>query len=50
VQDENLSLTIELNAKETLNKKLEKENKELVDRWMAQKGREAEDMNSKYRF
>jgi len=50
VQDENLSLTIELNAKETLNNKLEKENKELVDRWMAQKGREAEDMNSKYRF
>jgi len=50
VQDENLSLTIELNAKEALNKKLEKENRELVDRWMAQKAREAEDMNAKHRF
>ncbi|MCJ1249680.1 hypothetical protein MMC30_006906 [Trapelia coarctata] len=50
VHDENLSLTIELNMAEAQKKKLEVENKELVDRWMAQKGLEAEEMNRAGKF
>ncbi len=35
---------------EATKKKLEEENKELVDRWMARKGLEAEEMNRAGRF
>ena len=35
---------------EAQKKKLEVENKELVDRWMAQKGLEAEEMNRAGKF
>ena len=50
VHDENLSLTLQLNMAEERSQNLQKENKELVDRWMARMGKEAEDMNktSKY--
>ncbi|MCJ1288805.1 hypothetical protein MMC34_000334 [Xylographa carneopallida] len=50
VHDETLSLTIELNMAEDTNKKLKLENQELVDRWMARKGQEAEAMNTASKF
>ncbi|MCJ1478796.1 hypothetical protein MMC13_007480 [Lambiella insularis] len=50
VHDETLSLTIELNMVEEQNKRLQSENKELVDRWMARKGQEADAMNSESKF
>jgi len=40
-----ISLNLQLNMVEQRNKKLETENKELIARWMAHKGREAEEMN-----
>ncbi|KAG9236586.1 autophagy-related protein 16 [Amylocarpus encephaloides] len=45
VQDEVISLNIQLNMSEKDVKKLRGENKELIDRWMTYKGREAEAMN-----
>jgi chromosome segregation ATPase len=45
VQDEMISLNLQLNMAEQNVKKLKAENKELIDRWMAQKGREADEMN-----
>jgi hypothetical protein len=45
VQDELISLNLQLNMSEQTVKKLKAENKELIDRWMARKGREAEEMN-----
>ncbi|MCJ1403309.1 hypothetical protein MMC11_006532 [Xylographa trunciseda] len=50
VHDETLSLTIELNMAEETNKKLKLENQELVDRWMARKGQEADAMNTASKF
>ncbi|MCJ1393183.1 hypothetical protein MMC18_006055 [Xylographa bjoerkii] len=50
VHDETLSLTIELNMAEDANKKLKLENQELVDRWMARKGQEADAMNTASKF
>ncbi|MCJ1411876.1 hypothetical protein MMC19_005968 [Ptychographa xylographoides] len=50
VHDENLSLTIELNMAEAQNQRLQTENKELVDRWMAQKSQEADAMNTRSKF
>jgi len=50
VHDETLSLTIELNMAEDANKKLKFENQELVDRWMARKGQEADAMNTASKF
>jgi hypothetical protein len=41
-----MSLNLQLNLSEQKAKKLKAENKELVDRWMASKGREAEEMNN----
>ncbi|CAG8977701.1 hypothetical protein HYALB_00008728 [Hymenoscyphus albidus] len=46
VQDEVLSLNLQLNMSEQTIKKLKTENKELIDRWLAYKGREAEAMNN----
>ncbi|MCJ1376954.1 hypothetical protein MMC17_000044 [Xylographa soralifera] len=50
VHDETLSLTIELNMAEDTKKKLKLENQELVDRWMARKGQEADAMNTASKF
>ncbi|KAH7419011.1 autophagy-related protein 16 [Cadophora sp. MPI-SDFR-AT-0126] len=45
VHDEVISLNLQLNMSEQKVKDLKAENKELIDRWMASKGREAEEMN-----
>ena len=50
VHDENLSLTLQLNMAEKHSQTLMGENKDLVDRWMARKGEEAEAMNKASRF
>jgi len=43
--NEVLSLNIQLNMSEQKNRDLKAENKELIDRWMARMGQEAEEMN-----
>ncbi|TEY76307.1 hypothetical protein BOTCAL_0060g00190 [Botryotinia calthae] len=48
VQDEMISLNLQLNIAEQNEKRAKAENKELIDRWMAQKGREADEMNKKF--
>ncbi|KMU78832.1 autophagy protein 16 [Coccidioides immitis RMSCC 3703] len=50
VQDELVSLNLQFNMSEDRAKKLEKENKELIDRWMARMGQEAEAMNKASKF
>ncbi|KAK6077836.1 Autophagy protein 16 [Seiridium cupressi] len=45
VQDDNLTLNIQLDVRENDLKKLKSENKELVDRWMRKMEKEAEAMN-----
>lgn len=50
VQDENMSLNLQLNVAEQQSAKLKSENKDLVDRWMARMGREADAMNDKLKF
>ena len=40
-----ISLNLQLNMSEQTVKKLKAENKELIDRWMEWKGREADEMN-----
>jgi len=50
VHDETVSLTLQLNMAEKQNAELQVENKELVDRWMARMGQEAEAMNTASRF
>lgn len=50
VQDENMSLNLQLNVAEQQSAKLRRENKDLVDRWMARMGREADAMNDKLTF
>ncbi|KAK4696802.1 hypothetical protein P7C71_g1178, partial [Lecanoromycetidae sp. Uapishka_2] len=50
VHDETVSLTLQLNMAEEQSQKLQHENKELVDRWMARMGREADAMNVNSRF
>lgn len=45
VQDEMVSLNLQLNMAEKKVKRFEVENKELVDRWMARMGKEADQMN-----
>lgn len=44
-QDEQVALGLQLNMAEARSGKLEKENKELVDRWMIRMGEEAERVN-----
>lgn len=50
VQDENVTLNLQLNMAEEQSDKLRKENKELVDRWMARMGKEADKMNERHKF
>ena len=50
VQDDNLSLTLQLNLAEEKSSKLQAENEQLVDRWMARMGKEAEAMNDASKF
>jgi chromosome segregation ATPase len=50
VQDENVTLNLQLNMADEQAKKLKKENQELVDRWMARMGKEAERMNDESQF
>ena len=50
VQDENMSLNMQLNVAEQQSTKLKRENKELVDRWMARMGKEADAMNETHKF
>lgn len=50
VQDENVTLNLQLNMAEERAGKLTKDNKELVDRWMASKGKEADRMNEDSKF
>ncbi|KAF4626999.1 hypothetical protein G7Y89_g11157 [Cudoniella acicularis] len=45
VQDEMISLNLQLNMSEQNAKKVKAENKELIERWLIHKGREAEAMN-----
>lgn len=50
VQDENVTLNLQLNLAEEQQEKLKKENKDLVDRWMVRMGTEADRMNSEHKF
>lgn len=50
MHDETVSLTLQLNMAEEQSQKLRGENKELVDRWMARMGKEADAMNDESRF
>ncbi|MCJ1375753.1 hypothetical protein MMC20_006990 [Loxospora ochrophaea] len=50
VHDETVSLTLQLNIADDNIKKLQQENKELVDRWMTRMGQEADAMNRASRF
>ncbi|KAF1812847.1 putative autophagy protein Apg16 [Eremomyces bilateralis CBS 781.70] len=50
VQDEMLSLNLQLNVAEAKSQKLRDENKELVDRWMARMGQEADAMNERSKW
>ncbi|GKZ20076.1 autophagy protein 16, interacts with Atg12p-Atg5p [Aspergillus brasiliensis] len=49
-QDELASLNLQLNMAEERSSRLQKENQDLVDRWMARMGREAEAMNAASEF
>ncbi|KIV92926.1 hypothetical protein PV10_04182 [Exophiala mesophila] len=50
VQDENVTLNLQLNMADEQAEKLKSENKELVDRWMARMGKEADQMNEQHKF
>ena len=50
VQDENVTLNLQLNMADEQSQKLKRENKDLVDRWMARKGKEADRMNDEGKF
>lgn len=50
VQDELASLNLQLNMAEDRSNKLQRENQELVDRWMARMGQEADAMNEASKF
>ena len=50
VHDETVSLTLQLNMAGEQAQNLQRENKELVDRWMARMGQEADAMNDKSKF
>ncbi|KAL6238592.1 autophagy protein 16 [Aspergillus navahoensis] len=49
-QDEIATFELQLNMAEERSNRLQKENQELVDRWMARMGQEADAMNDAYRF
>lgn len=48
VQDEMISLNLQLNLAEQKAEKLAADNQELIDRWMARKGQEADAMNEHF--
>lgn len=50
VHDETVSLTLQLNMADEQSQKLQRENKELVDRWMKRIGQEADAMNDESQF
>jgi len=50
VQDELVSLNLHLNMEDDRNKKLKKENQDLIDRWMARMGQEADALNDASKF
>lgn len=50
VQDEHVTLNLQLNMAEEQTQKLRKENQDLVDRWMARMGKEADRMNDESKF
>ncbi|KFY18392.1 hypothetical protein V493_08658 [Pseudogymnoascus sp. VKM F-4281 (FW-2241)] len=50
VQDENMSLDLQLNMAEQETARLRRENKDLIDRWMARMGQEADAMNEASKF
>ncbi|KAL6721575.1 autophagy protein 16, interacts with Atg12p-Atg5p [Lecanora helva] len=50
VHDETVSLTLQLNMAEERSQKLQQENKDLVDRWMARVGEEADAMNKESKY
>lgn len=50
VQDENVTLNLQLNIADEQAENLKSENKELVDRWMARMGQEADQMNEQHKF
>lgn len=50
LHDETISLTLQLNMADEHAKKLQSENKELVERWMKRMGKEADEMNEKSKF
>ncbi|KAL8999336.1 MAG: hypothetical protein Q9169_001762 [Polycauliona sp. 2 TL-2023] len=50
VHDETVSLTLQLNMAEDNVQKLKKENEELVERWMARMGKEANALNDASKF
>ncbi|EED23236.1 autophagy protein Apg16, putative [Talaromyces stipitatus ATCC 10500] len=50
VQDELASLNLQLNMAEDRSSRLQRENQELIDRWMARMGKEADAMNEASKF
>ncbi|KAL9612511.1 MAG: hypothetical protein Q9167_002896 [Letrouitia subvulpina] len=50
VHDETVSFTLQLNMAEEQTKALRQENKDLIDRWMARMGKEADAMNKASKF
>lgn len=50
VHDEVISLNLQLNMSEQTVAKLRNENKELIDRWMDSKRKEAEEMNETLQY
>ncbi|KAG9243323.1 autophagy-related protein 16 [Calycina marina] len=46
-QDEMIGLELQLNVSEEKGRKLAMENRELIERWMERKGKEAEEMNGR---
>lgn len=49
-QDEMASLNLQLNMAEERSARFQQENQDLVDRWMAKVGQEADAMNANSRF
>lgn len=49
-QDELASLNLQLNMAEERSSRLQKENQDLVDRWMDRMGKEAEALNDASKF
>jgi len=50
MQDEVMSQDLQLNMADERARKLQKDNKELIDRWMARMGQEADAMNEASKF